>query len=1090
MSAGLLSYLRHVLPSTEAALADGELLRRFIASREQAAFAELLRRHGALVWGTCRRVLGDAHAAEDAFQATFLRLAQRAGTLQRDGSLAGWLHTVATRMSRRAWRAETRRRRRDREYVPPTAVPADDLTWRELRQILDAEIARLPEPYRQPLILCYLENQSQIEAAHRLGLTPSALRGRLERGRQKLRRRLEKLGLPLAAALLLTKADPVPAALSQTTLRTVSNALLGGPVPPAVAALAAGGTLLARLKLGVVAAVLLLAGGFGIGGADRRVTPANEPPPKEPPAKARAGVDALGDRLPPGALQRLGTRRHRVQDWPLPWHDLPDGKSYLAYQSLGIATNEIRRINAQTGRILETWRVPEMRDAVAFTPDGRCVLLSNNFVFYTGLRVPGQKEEQQWELTLFDLTKRKAVWTQHEMLERINWKYVQSVQFSADGKWIATTAPNGMGVLRLWDAASGKEMWHQKPKSPWMEPLGFADSSKVLVTCGDDNTIYLLDRATGKQIRSFPTMPRKETQRWGLSPDGSAVLFGRYGPTLRVWDVATGKEKAALEGHKEWARRFAFSPDGKTLVTGGNDTFALVREWLSGKVVRRIELGRSGVSRMTVSGDGRQLEVLFWGEQALHFYDLKTSKERRTALDGHHGSVYGVALAPDGTLLSYGKDAAVHTWDVKKGQSIDRLRVEQNLNGGSLAVSHDGRLIAVPNGDNKAIQVYDRATGFRMRKFPAQRDVGKHSVFSPDRRWLAGVDTSEGIIQVWEVNTGREVLQLANRVVYGVTCAFSPNGEQFAATGEGVVRFWDTRTWKERSGLKAYAPLGLAYSPDGRSLATAGVEGVHLFELATRRERFHVRPAGYPSRGLLFSPSGRWLAWPSDSRTIHVCDARRGEMLGSFMGHDDTITGLAFTADERSLVSSSNDSTLLVWDVSALVANQKPDKSGDFERAWPVLAGEDAKAAFQAIRELAATPEATVKRLARQLKPIAPIDAKRIEACLCDLDSSEFEVRERATRELEGFGDLATAALERFLASRPALEPRRRAEQVLEKTRDTLPHAERLRQMRALEVLERIGDSEAQRLLEKLAKGAAEARLTRDAKAVLGRMRR
>src|SRR5262245_25158893 len=143
MTAELLSHVRRLLPTAEARLADGELLRRF-ADGEQASFTELLRRHGPLVWGVCRRVLGDAHAAEDAFQATFLRLAQRAGALSSDGSLAGWLHTVATRIARRAWLAEQRRRRRDRTYLPsPPASAADALTWRELQKLLDAEIARL-----------------------------------------------------------------------------------------------------------------------------------------------------------------------------------------------------------------------------------------------------------------------------------------------------------------------------------------------------------------------------------------------------------------------------------------------------------------------------------------------------------------------------------------------------------------------------------------------------------------------------------------------------------------------------------------------------------------------------------------------------------------------------------------------------------------------------------------------------------------------------------------------------------------------------------------------------------------------------------
>jgi DNA-directed RNA polymerase specialized sigma24 family protein len=115
MSADVLSYLRRLLPEADPQRPDSELLCRFAATGAEGEFTELLRRHGPLVWAVCRRVLGDVHAAEDVFQATFLQLARKAGTLRRDGSLASWLHTVATRLAHRALLAEQRRRRRDRD---------------------------------------------------------------------------------------------------------------------------------------------------------------------------------------------------------------------------------------------------------------------------------------------------------------------------------------------------------------------------------------------------------------------------------------------------------------------------------------------------------------------------------------------------------------------------------------------------------------------------------------------------------------------------------------------------------------------------------------------------------------------------------------------------------------------------------------------------------------------------------------------------------------------------------------------------------------------------------------------------------------
>jgi WD40 repeat protein len=586
-----------------------------------------------------------------------------------------------------------------------------------------------------------------------------------------------------------------------------------------------------------------------------------------------------------------------------------------------------------------------------------------------------------------------------------------------------------------------------------------------------------------------------------LTPDGSAVLFGTVGSSIRLWDMATGKEKPALDGHKKWARDFAFSPDGKTIVTGGNDPFVRVRAWPSGKVVRTIELGRGGAERMAISADGQRLEVLFWGEQALHFYDLKTGRPLSVPVDSHRGDVYGVAVAADGMLFSFSKDATVRTWDVKTGRVVAQLPVEQDLNAGGFAVRRDGRLLATTNSDIDAILIYERATGKPIHKLPAERTVGKHLVFSPDGQWLAGSDRSEGGIQVWDVPSGRTVLQCKHKVVYGITCAFSPDGRQFAASDHGRVRFWDVRTWREQPELKAFAPLGLAYSPEGRILATASVEGVRLFELATRRERAHIPPKGYPEGVLRFSSAGRWLAWtnsPVAQRSedplrwsltgrIFVWDVQRGEMLGSFTGHDGDITGLAFSADDRTLISSSQDSTLLVWDIAAMAAKQPSSKAGDVERAWRALLGDDAKAAYEAIRVLSASPGDAVKLLAQHLKPAAPIDTKGIDAWLRDLDSDDFAVRERATRELERLGEQAVPALERFLTGKPSLEARRRVERVVGKSSDRT--REHLRRIRALEALERIGNDDARRLLEALAKGATDAWLTREARASLGRMR-
>lgn len=813
-------------------------------------------------------------------------------------------------------------------------------------------------------------------------------------------------------------------------------------------------------------------------------SPTAPPRPQEPP-HVRDNDKERADPLPPGAIRRLGTLRHRIQNWPLTWHGLPDGKSYLSVHQVRASITlpgEIRRHDAATGRILETWRVPDLYRVVAFSPDGRFALMENEFVEYLGFRRPGVVETQERMVRLYDLAKRETIWENRATLERKDWTRIASACFSTDDKWIVTAGSDDQGILRLWDAATGKPMWQHKRN---LEALGFADGDRTVIVRDQSNIIHLFDRASGKARRSFSTMLRDQAWQCTLAPDGSAILFGTV-DSVRVWDVATGKERTPLTDPKRSAWRFAFSPGGKLLVVGAGPSTS-VRAWPSGETLRTIALGRRGVERLAVSGDGRRLEVLFGGEQALHFYDLKTGKEQPAPQDGHEAAVYSVAFAPDGTLLSYGRDATMRNWDVKKGHLVGRMSFGQNSVECGCAISRDGRLLAVPDSKDNAVEVYERASGKRRSKLSTEVAFGRRLVFSPDGKWLAAADRWNSRITVWDATAGRVVLKLADRVAYGVSCAFRPDGRQFAASAEGAVRFWDVPTWKEQQGLTAYAPLGLAYSPDARTLATLSVEGVRLFELATRRQRAHFQPKDYPTGAVHFSPGGRWLAWIADGIAIHVWDLQRGEQLARFTGHDDAITDLVFTADERALVSASQDSTLLVWDLDGPAAKAPRPQSGDVEKAWQALGREDAASAYEAIWVLAASPDAAIPLLASHLKPIFPLDTKRVNAWLRDLESEDFATRERAMRALEQFGDAATPALRQFLTDHPSLEARRRAEQLLRKISNSTP--ERLRQMRALEALERIGSLGARRLLEDLARGDPAARLTHDSQTALKRLR-
>jgi RNA polymerase sigma factor (sigma-70 family) len=209
---------------TVAGLTEGQLLERFVAERDEAAFSALVTRHGPMVLGVCRRVLRSEHDVEDAFQATFLVLVRRANAVQRPDLLGNWLYGVAHRVAVRARANAARRHVHEQpiaEDVAEAVTPPCHNENRELRAVLEEELSRLPESLRAPLVLCYLDGLTHDEAARRLRWPVGTVRSRMARAREVLRRRLARRGMVATGAILTTllAAESVPAALLSATIR-------------------------------------------------------------------------------------------------------------------------------------------------------------------------------------------------------------------------------------------------------------------------------------------------------------------------------------------------------------------------------------------------------------------------------------------------------------------------------------------------------------------------------------------------------------------------------------------------------------------------------------------------------------------------------------------------------------------------------------------------------------------------------------------------------------------------------------------------------------------------------------------------------
>jgi RNA polymerase sigma factor (sigma-70 family) len=306
----VLRFLRRITANEAAAAgSDAQLLTAFVRRRDEAAFAELVRRHGPMVFGVCTRVLGPTGDVEDAFQATFLVLTRKAASLRQPATLANWLYGVAYRTALRARTNAARRRSHERQVAAMNpAEGADELARRELRRVVDDELNRLPAKYRTAVVLCYLEGHTQEEVARQLGCPRATVATRLARACARLRGPLARRGLALptaglASLLAAEQATAAPAALAETTIQAAMQLAAGNAAATAASAGALTLTkevlrimFLTKLKTAVVLLLTAAALGAAVLGLTRSA-PAGATPRPAPRAPAPVTAEDAQTRI-------------------------------------------------------------------------------------------------------------------------------------------------------------------------------------------------------------------------------------------------------------------------------------------------------------------------------------------------------------------------------------------------------------------------------------------------------------------------------------------------------------------------------------------------------------------------------------------------------------------------------------------------------------------------------------------------------------------------------------------------------------------------------------------------------------------------
>jgi WD40 repeat protein len=447
-----------------------------------------------------------------------------------------------------------------------------------------------------------------------------------------------------------------------------------------------------------------------------------------------------------------------------------------------------------------------------------------------------------------------------------------------------------------------------------------------------------------------------------LAKDKERVMSKRFAIVLLLlcgvfFNVAAQNVEVYPQlGHESGVRlnTVAFSPDGKQIITGSNDRTIKLWDVATGREIRTFFGHTDGVESVVFSPDGRQ--ILSSGDKTIKLWDVATGREIRT-FSGHSSSVFSIEFSPDGRQMRSESNDEIKLWDVETGREIrmprdniiklwnntavreinyDWVYAGHSISVSCVAISPDGsRIVSV--GSTGAfgledIKLWDTTTRREIRSFSSKINYVRTMALSPDgRQILSGMN--DWTVKLWDSTTGKEVRTFSDYSIWGNTITFSPDGWQvlyssWDAKEEAAIKSLDILTGREIRNYPGHSFGGglhsfrgsIIFSPDGRqiitSLGSSSTPLIKLMEVGTGREIRTFSGHSYGAPSLAFSTDGRQILSGSLDTTIKLWDINTGREIRTFTGHSNWVMSIAFSPDNRQVLSCSNDKTIKLWDIN------------------------------------------------------------------------------------------------------------------------------------------------------------------------------